>query len=188
VVAVLHLSLLRSHLRQAVSEGLSPGEMGRRLNAVLVEALPPRSFVGLFYGAIDAPSGRMAYVNCGQTPPVLVRRSADAKPLLLYTGNIVLGVTPSPSYDEREVTLEVGDVLICCTDGITDAMNADWQAFDTEGVIRAAEAARGATAEEVAGRVLDAVHQHATHRLADDATLLAVRRVPDRGGSPNRQP
>jgi len=181
VAAVLHLSLLRSHLRQAINEALSPREIGTRLNAALVDALPPRSFVGLFCGALDAPSGRLTYVNCGHTPPVLVRGSADEEPIVLYTGNIVLGVMVDPTYDEREVTLEGGDILICCTDGVTEAMDGDWQAFDTKGVIRAAEAARGANADEVVGHVLDASRQHAARRPTDDATLLAIRRVPSAG-------
>jgi len=181
VAAVLHLSLLRSHLRQAISDGLSPGEIGTRLNAALVDALPPRSFVGLFCGALDAASGRLAYANCGHTPPVLVRGPADGEPVVLYTGNIVLGVTAAPAYDEREITLEVGDVLVCCTDGVTEAMDRDWRAFDTEGVTRAAEAARGASADEVAGRVLDASRAHAARRPTDDATLLVIRRVPPAG-------
>jgi serine phosphatase RsbU (regulator of sigma subunit) len=60
-------------------------------------------------------------------------------------------------------------------------MDGDWQAFDTKGVIRAAEAARGANADEVVGHVLDASRQHAARRPTDDATLLAIRRVPSAG-------
>jgi serine phosphatase RsbU (regulator of sigma subunit) len=178
IAAVLHLSLLRSHLHQAVADGLAPGEIGTRLNAALAEALPPGSFVALFCAAIDLPSGRTSWVNCGHTPPVVVRVAPESKPEILYTGNIVLGVTHGPHYDERETTLERGDLLVCCTDGIAEIMDEDWRAFDTEGIARAASAARARTADEVAEYVLQAAREHAVGRPADDATLLVVRRLP----------
>jgi serine phosphatase RsbU (regulator of sigma subunit) len=176
VAAVLHLSLLRSHLHQAVRDGLAPGEMASRLNGALVEALPPRSFIGLFCGALEMDSGRLSYVNCGHTPPVIVRGSGEPGSEVLYTGNIVLGVEPNPRYEEREVALGEGDVLVCATDGITEAMADDWTPLDTDGVIRQTVAVREASADAIAERILEAARAHAGRRPVDDATILVVKR------------
>ncbi len=177
IPAVLHLSLFRSHLHQAVRDGLSPGMIGERLNAALAGALPSRSFVGLFCAAIDLPSGQTSWVNCGHSPPVVVRSAPDSEPEVLFTGNIVLGVAAEPRYEERETTLGVGDVLVCATDGVTEMIDDDAEVFDKGGVARVAAAARGMTADEVAERVLEAAREHSGRRPADDATLLVVRRV-----------
>jgi serine phosphatase RsbU (regulator of sigma subunit) len=165
-----------------VRDGLAPREIAVRLNAMMLDALPPQSFIGLFYAAVDLSSGTVRYVNCGHTPPVVVRSPEGGATSALFTGNIVLGVEADPTYDEAEITLGEGDFLVCCTDGVTEAMDEEWRPLDTEGVARAAAAARGGTADEVAEQILAAAREHTARRVTDDATLLVLRRVPRVGG------
>ena len=183
VYAVLHLSLLRSHLHNAVAQGLSPGAVAARLNSALVSALPSGSFISLFCAAIDGHSGNMSYANCGHTPPALLRGGAGEDAALLFTGNIILGVLADAQYEEREETLGAGDCLVCCTDGITEAMDANWEAFDTEGVVRAATEALDASADSIAEQVLRKAREYARTAARDDQTILVVRREAPDGGS-----
>ncbi|MBM3477537.1 MAG: serine/threonine-protein phosphatase [Armatimonadetes bacterium] len=177
VYGVMHLSLLRSALREAIIEGLRPGEVAARLNATLAKTLPPSGFVSLFCGAIELASGEVRYANCGHVPPVLLRREPEAAPEELFTGNIVLGVEEKAVYDEAEATLREGDVLICCTDGLTDALSGDWEAFGTEGVAAAARSAPGADAGTLAGTIVAAADRHRKTPASDDVTILVVRRL-----------
>jgi len=177
VYAVMHLSLLRSALREAIIEGHTPREVVERVNGVLAAILAPNSFVSLFCAAIELPSGTVRFVNCGHSPPMLLPAQPDAQARLLFTGNIVLGVEGAATYDEIEERLEPGDCLLCCTDGVTEAVNARWQTFDTEGVVRAARSVDGASADAVAEAVLEAAGRHRVTPAADDATILVVRRT-----------
>jgi sigma-B regulation protein RsbU (phosphoserine phosphatase) len=177
VFAVMHLSLLRSALREAIIAGLAPGAIAHRLNQTLAGTLAPNSFVSLFCGALDLKTGTLRYVNCGHTPPIHVHPDPAPEPDLLFTGNIVLGIEPGAVYDERETRLEPGDCLVCCTDGVTEALGPDWEPFDTAGVTRAVRAQPGASAGALALAVLEASDRHREAAAADDATILVVRRL-----------
>lgn len=178
IYAVLHLSLLRSHLHDAVASGLQPAAIAAKLNHTMLSALPEGSFIGLFLAALDPDSGKMTYVNAGHTPPMLLRQGAGEEPKPLFTGNIVLGIQPNAEYDEGEETLGEGDCLLCCTDGITEAMDPRWEPFGTEGAVAAATEDPGAPADDIAEQVLQGARRHGGLRSRDDQTVLVVRRKP----------
>jgi serine phosphatase RsbU (regulator of sigma subunit) len=189
VYGVMHLSLLRSALREAIIEGLRPGEVAHRVNQTLAGTLPPSSFVSLFCGAIELGSGALRYANCGHVPPVLVRPEGDVEPKVLFTGDIVLGVEGTATYDEAGEMLRAGDCLVCCTDGLTEAMNAKWETFDTEGIVAAVRGAAGESADTIAEAVFQASRRHRAMPANDDETILVVRRVAagePRGDEPAR--
>lgn len=177
VYAVMHLSLLRSHLRQAIEDGLPPARIAARLNRVLLAVLPDEGFISLACCFIDLDSGELCYTNCGHTPPLIVRTGTEGRRELV-TGNIVLGIARDPGYDERTERLAPGECLVICTDGITEAMDAKWQPLDTPGVAAAVSQAEDATAQGVADAVLEAADRHAARAAPDDRTVLVVRRTP----------
>jgi serine phosphatase RsbU (regulator of sigma subunit) len=80
------------------------------------------------------------------------------------------------AYQEQEETLCPGDYLVCCTDGITEAMDARWRPLDIEGVAEAARGEPGASADSVAQHVLDRAREHADSVSRDDQTIVVVRR------------
>jgi sigma-B regulation protein RsbU (phosphoserine phosphatase) len=177
VQAVMQLSLLRSHLHEAVADGLAPREIATRLNHVLLAALTPGRFISLFCGAIDLESGRLCYVNCGHTPPLIVGAD-ETEERRLFTGNIVLGVDAEASFEEGEAALGAGAHLVICTDGVTEAMGEEWRPFGTSGVAEAVRQVAGASPDEVARAILAASESHARRARPDDATILVVRRLP----------
>lgn len=183
VYAVLHLSLLRSHLHQAIGENLSPEEVAARLNEALVRALPGGTFISLFCATLDPVSGAIRYANAGHTPPVLLRAGGGEDSVLLFTGDIVSGILAEAEYTEQEETLGEGDCLVCCTDGVTEAMDATWRPFDTTGVIRAATEEPEATADEIAERVLRRAREHSGPVSRDDQTIVVLRRGGSHAGS-----
>jgi len=179
IYGVMHLSLVRSALREAILEGLSPAAIAGRLNATLAKTLPPNSFVSLFCGAVDLASGELRYANCGHVPPVLLRADGEADPQLLFTGDIVLGVEEEVAYAEAAARLGPGDCLVCCTDGLTEAMGSKWEPFDTAGVVGAARPVLGTGAAAVIGAVVEAAERHRRVAAIDDTTVLVVRRLPE---------
>jgi sigma-B regulation protein RsbU (phosphoserine phosphatase) len=51
---------------------------------------------------------------------------------LLELSGIPPGLWPSPSYDTTVLHLDPGDSVLFCTDGVTDAMNLEEEAFGTD--------------------------------------------------------
>jgi sigma-B regulation protein RsbU (phosphoserine phosphatase) len=90
----------------------------------------------------------------------------------------MLGAVADATFDEHEVTLEPGEVVVLYTDGITEARAPDGALFGDDRLVAALEAA-GGDATSVAGAIMDAVDAFtAGAPQADDLTLIAVRRRP----------
>ena len=76
--AALLMALLQGSLRTLLSAGLRGEELVAKLNAHLCANIPSNRLITLFYGELDAATGRLAYVNAGHNPPFLLPRGEPA--------------------------------------------------------------------------------------------------------------
>ena len=83
-------------------------------------------FATLFYGVFSAVDGKLAYVNAGHDPPLLLR---DGRFRELDVGGMVIGVMPDAIFDEETIELRSGDVLVFYTDGAIDALDFQGERF-----------------------------------------------------------
>jgi sigma-B regulation protein RsbU (phosphoserine phosphatase) len=91
---------------------------------------------------------------------------------------ILVGAASGRRYSSLQRTLEVGDTLLCYTDGVTEAESREGVSFSEEGCLEALR--RGA--KTPLPDLLDALHEKVVNHtgsrvMADDCTLLAVRRL-----------
>jgi sigma-B regulation protein RsbU (phosphoserine phosphatase) len=89
-------------------------------------------FASLFYGVFSPDGGQMTYCNAGHNPPLLLRGQDFRR---LEIGGLVIGVSPDERFARDVVNLEPGDVLVFYTDGVTEALDFESQAF-TESRLR----------------------------------------------------
>src|SRR5690606_12279240 len=158
------------------------GWVGRRgeglagASALLHGSTDRRAFGTLFYGVLDTRRHTLRYANAGHNRPLWLAGEAPAAEL--EGGGLALGLVPAASYAEGEVDFAVGDLLVVFSDGVTDAMSPEREPFGEERLAAVIEGVRGAPAERVVARVLEAVRRHADGApQSDDVTLLAVRRT-----------
>jgi sigma-B regulation protein RsbU (phosphoserine phosphatase) len=172
--AALLMALLLAMLRTLVDEGLEPAPLLERLNAQVLRHAPRSRFVTLFF-AVFEPGGRLTWVNAGQNPPHLRRASGQTESL--HASGIALGMFESSTYEARTTTMASGDVLVCYSDGITEAEQPDTQRpFDESGLDAVVSAWSTASAPEMSKAIIDAVSTHVGEaRFADDLTVLVVR-------------
>jgi serine phosphatase RsbU (regulator of sigma subunit) len=77
-------------------------------------------FATMFYGAL-MPDGQLEYCNAGQEPPIVVRAGGVTE--ALETGGPVVGLLSIATYEPGRVRLQPGDLVIICSDGVTEARN-----------------------------------------------------------------
>src|ERR1051326_170052 len=92
---------------------VSTAQVVARLNRQVEKSTPPEKYVTFFYAVYDAPTRKLTYTNAGHCPPVLFRSGKIER---LQTGGTVVGLFSSVSYEQAEVDLQPGDVLIAYTD------------------------------------------------------------------------
>jgi sigma-B regulation protein RsbU (phosphoserine phosphatase) len=177
IPAALFMALCRTTIRNSALRGWEPAQALVLANQFIQEDSWSDMFVSVFYGVLVA-DGRFRYTNAGHNPPLWWHEGQCQE--LTHHG-IVLGVLPQIELPQHEVMISPGDVLLFYTDGVTEAMTADFEEFGEErlqtAVNKVLAVNRSATAQEILKAVRQAIRiftgnapQH------DDFTLFVVKR------------
>jgi sigma-B regulation protein RsbU (phosphoserine phosphatase) len=156
-----------------------PGELLTRLNAHLTRHYTRQTgnFMTAFYAVFDPAAGTLAYASAGHNPPRLLRAADGGRLVLNRAQRLPLGIKPDENYPEQVVPLAAGDQAVFFTDGVIEAVNPDGDVFGTDRV-DAAVAARPPSAEHLIQAILrDLSAFTAGTPVADDRTLVVVRRA-----------
>ncbi len=179
VPAAMFMALSRSLVRAAALDGSPPPRALERANRWITRDSESGMFVTLFYGMLDVATGLLRYTCAGHNPP-LIYHSATQSFEELATPGIALGVIEEISLTEAEARIEPGDLLLCYTDGVTEAINHGLEAFGTTRLraLVMQHYAQGAAA------VVEAINTAVSNFTSgqppfDDVTLVVLRRLPD---------
>ncbi|MBA3914334.1 MAG: fused response regulator/phosphatase [Acidobacteriales bacterium] len=172
VPAALVMSNLQAAVKAFAAPSFSPKMLCSRLNTIFCEDVAAERLITFFYARLDPATRRVTYCNAGHCAPLLLRR--DGMRQRLDSGGAVLGHFPQWSYDDAEISLQSGDLLVLFTDGLTEAHDGDGQEFGEERLANLLGACARMTAASLQRRVLDAVSAHCGNRFHDDATLMVV--------------
>jgi len=124
---------------------------------------------------LDIETGLLTYANAGHLPPI-VARCGHCEPLPLPKGTVI-GVLPGIRYRSLETVLLSGELLLCFTDGVTEAQTPAGEEFTEPALARLVEAHAALPLDDLLAAVRAEVGRFTgTAELADDCTLLAVRR------------
>jgi serine phosphatase RsbU (regulator of sigma subunit) len=182
--AALMVSTLHSALHLLLDQvGIGPSLL-EMLNRHVFESSASNKFITLMLAELEPESGRLAYLNAGHNPAMLLRHAAmpvDSTADLVELGasGLPIGVLAGSRFMAREVTLEPGDLLCIYSDGITEAESAADEEFGTERLLALLREHRDRPLAEL----LEAV-QSATGSFSaglpqgDDQTLVLLRRLP----------
>jgi phosphoserine phosphatase RsbU/P len=173
--ASLLMALLLAMMRTLTDERLEPAELLARLNVQVCRQSPGNRFITIFYAVLDLPTGELTYVNAGHTPPLLLRAGGGVD--RLQSGGVALGMFDGSHFETGRVLLQLDDLLAIYSDGITEAEDPKGQPFDEQGLETVLTAERRNNVAATCAAVVRAVERHrADTRLADDLTLLLLRR------------
>jgi sigma-B regulation protein RsbU (phosphoserine phosphatase) len=173
VAASLLMAGVRASLRAFAQDVYDLDEVIARVNRTLCRDTLDSEFATLWYGTLDATTGRLTYCNAGHEPPLLLR---DGKLIPLDHGGMIVGVDREQQYEKGLWDFEPGDMLLLYTDGLPDAMNPAGQRFGRERVEQLMHEVADRNANDALNHILWSVRQHTGPRRAtDDTTLILVK-------------
>ncbi|HTN75131.1 MAG TPA: GAF domain-containing SpoIIE family protein phosphatase, partial [Pirellulaceae bacterium] len=178
VTAALLMARLCSDVRYALLTAPTPAEAMRRLNEQLSNHGGDGTFVTLVLCIIDPREHTLVLVNAGHCPPIL-RSGHDrsVRELDPAGSGLPLGVNRAAHYDQYCTTLEPGDLVVCFTDGVNEAMNPLDQTYGMAAV-RDVIARAPVDVAHVGNAMVADVRRFAEGRLqSDDICLLCFSRV-----------
>lgn len=170
VEAARTAGLARDLVRRAAYASAEPREVVHRAREELREhAGEGDALTSLVFGVYDPRDLRFGFSALpGSCLPILGRHSSHgvtAAPIGVETGDLLLGAA----------SLSPGDLIVLCTDGITEAHDRSGRAFGLERLRAALERCEADDAAAIPESLFQHVFAHAEGRLRDDAVLVAVR-------------
>ncbi len=178
LAAAAQVATVRNMLRYSLYRATRLDEALSELNNTVVAHELLTGFATLFVGIYDQGMRTLTYLSCGHDPG-LMRRAATGEIELLPPGGAdispVLGLVEDGRFVQNIVTLQPGDTLFFCTDGVTEAGRSRGEFLGVAGV---AEMLRqrpaGESVEELVARIVSEVRDYAQGVLHDDVCLLAA--------------
>lgn len=175
--ASLFMSVAKIHMKSAV---LRDG--ARDLEAIIAEVNrdiardnPECFFITLFAGLLDCGNGELQYLNAGHPPAWLIGQDGRTRKLG-SGGGLPLALLETHQFAAAELRLNVDDMLLIVSDGITEA-EGGFGRFGSERVGDNLTSPENlATVREACDAVIEALDRFADGAMAtDDVTVLAVR-------------
>jgi serine phosphatase RsbU (regulator of sigma subunit)/integral membrane sensor domain MASE1 len=122
--AVEDMAQLRSAGLALALQGLSPAHLLSELNTVARHATHGK-FATMMVAVWDPVHGVISYSAAGH-PPAFLRRSATGEVIELDGGRgPVLGPLDDATYEEAEIAIDRGDILVMYTDGLIERPGRD---------------------------------------------------------------
>lgn len=177
ISAALVMSVVQASLRVISSQGTSSlSQLATAMNGFLYQSTGANQYATFFYAQVEERGQRLRYVNAGHNPPYLVRCANGAPEIIeLSVGGTVLGLFPDVEFQEADLDLRPGDLLVAYTDGVTEALNAAGEEFGEERLKEVLRAAIGASADDISTRLADTMRDWiGDAEQHDDLTFLVV--------------
>lgn len=162
--------------REAAYEAPDLPTLAARIEFSLQRQSEEEEFVTAILAELNRDGSRIAILNCGHPPPLLVsgphaRFVEPAKPGLPFG---LFGLAS----EERQVDticLNSGERLLLYTDGISEARDNKGSFYQLEGC---ASLIDGVSEDVALDRLGESVIRHVGHALLDDAAMIIISRMP----------
>ncbi len=181
VPAAILMAKLSSDVRSCLLTEPEAAAAISKLNAMLYRYLRQTDrWITLTAAVLDASNQVVTLVNAGQCTPLLYRYRSNSlqEAIAGQAAGVPLGVIETPAYGSAQVELQPGDSLLLFTDGVIDALNAQNQRFETQGISAALQGRGPFLPQSLGQEIVRAVEHHAAgHSQYDDITLLSFGRM-----------
>jgi len=135
-----------------------------------------RRFTTAFLAELNPATGELSYLSAGHNPPMLVRQDGTIE--RLNSESMPLGIDLTEKFVAGETVLELNDLLVIYTDGVTEAQNESDEQFGEARLLAMLQPRM----PERAAVTLSAIMKHLDEFVGvaaqhDDITCLVVTRT-----------
>jgi sigma-B regulation protein RsbU (phosphoserine phosphatase) len=182
---------LRDVLRQH-SDAWDQSDVVRELNEFFLAGASKFEYATAFVLGHYSGSGEVLFTNAGHLPPLWyhVRESdwsfmLESTPYAKEVADLPIGLIAGTPYSQTAVQLEVGDLVVLYTDGITESTDPTGKQLDMEGLLALARNVASVSAHEVGEALLAGVEAYrGPSPASDDETLIVLQRSPSTSDEP----
>ena len=175
VPAALFMMISRTIFRSIARQHKSPSQVLLEANNLLCEGNDTEMFVTAFLAYYHLPTAQLTYSNGGHSPALIIGPEGACRELARKHGP-ALGVKPGLVYKEDVDALEPEQVLVICTDGVTEACSPDNELFGVDRFTQLVCSCEGLKLSQMLNHIDRDLKEFQQGNLFDDITVLALRR------------
>jgi len=174
VPASLMMANIQAFLQVICKQGMKIEEATAMINDLVTANTSEGRFITFFWGYINTKTNTLTYVNAGHNPPYILRGD---KVIKLTKGGIILGVVKTfAPYIFEEVELKKDDVILLYTDGVSEALNLEFQEYSEERLEMIAKSLVKNSAGEILNGIKEDVQIFTQGNLqSDDITMIVIK-------------
>ncbi|MGD1275830.1 MAG: PP2C family protein-serine/threonine phosphatase [Tepidisphaeraceae bacterium] len=173
---------LRKLMRRYVNY-LDQQQFVRSMNRQFAAMSKDGRFATALVTTFFAPTRRLSICNAGHPRPLLYSAASKRWSILEQDRrqselpwNIPLGILELADYEQFDVELGVGDLVVCYTDALSESRRADGELLGERGLLTIAQSLDADDPETLIERLLAAVGRLNPRNLSeDDVTVLLLR-------------
>jgi sigma-B regulation protein RsbU (phosphoserine phosphatase) len=180
IASALFMARAVGLIRVLAMTTVEPDRLLDLLNQRLCIGNDSNLFLTMFCAVLDIRSGELQYSNGGHCAPILFTGGRSS--LLELPKGPLIGAFAAARYSSRTLNLGVEDLLLCYSDGITEACSGSGEEFSERRCAEIVAALAGQPIPVDLNLLLDALHSAAAEftgktDFEDDCTMLALRRL-----------
>jgi sigma-B regulation protein RsbU (phosphoserine phosphatase) len=136
--AALVMTMVKGIIHSITHKFETTDQVLAEMNSILSPIIPRDMFVTTIFLVFDLKKRLLRYSNAGHSPLLFFNTQAKACQLIELKGP-ALGLTNLSVYQEKEISLNPGDLFLIYTDGVTEAFNEQGEMFEESRLIQAVE-------------------------------------------------
>jgi sigma-B regulation protein RsbU (phosphoserine phosphatase) len=172
--AALYGAVATGILRSLAPHKLQPAELLRQLNQLVCDRRVEGRYMTICFATWQKARHKLRLANAGQTQPLLWK---DGHVEQIKLSGFPIGIFDDATYEEWNVRLGSGDILLFFSDGLTEASNREGEFFGTGRIKDLLAANSHLSSGKLADRVLEEVEKFTQGGAITDDRALVVMKV-----------
>ena len=175
MAAGLVMAVAHAAFRTQLERDATPEAVFATLNRILCRTGSPRAFFSCIYMTV-APDGALTAAFAGHPPALRLGPDGTVRGRI-GTGAYPLGIKPDLRWPVESTRLEVGDVLLLHSDGLSEARNPTGEEFGDARIEAAARSGARLPAQELADLLAAQARAFRGEAPEDDVSVAVLRRT-----------
>jgi sigma-B regulation protein RsbU (phosphoserine phosphatase) len=171
--AALYAALASGVIRTRAGRKYPPAQMLELVNKTLYQRPVEGQYIAVTYSIYEPSSGTITLANSGLPYPLLAR---DGQASFLDIGGVPLGLLPDTKYEETQLKLQTGDVLVFYSDGVIEMRNEAGEEFGLKRLAETVRSSQEKSPEEIVKALSVSLADFIGRvRPFDDRTMIVVK-------------
>ena len=131
-------------------------------------------YITCLYGIFDFDNRMFTYTSAGHDTPIHIRK--DGSYNNIEKTELLLGAVPDIYYTASDIPIDIGDIIIMFSDGLSEAYNKKGEMFQRESIIKSTEEMDTGSAKAIVNNIFASLKNHTQGgALSDDFTLAVFK-------------